>query len=105
MDVIISATSLAAESLGLGGVVGTIGLVPSGPRRGGGNPLEDITAVRRVTFVMKAGVAIRASLTWLARRCRRGTIASVDSLITFVLFIIAWFALQTWVLPKLGVPT
>jgi imidazolonepropionase-like amidohydrolase len=51
-----SATSLAAESLGLGDRIGTVAagfeadLVATE-----GNPLEDITAVRRVVFVMKGG--------------------------------------------------
>jgi imidazolonepropionase-like amidohydrolase len=51
-----SATSLAAESLRLGDRIGTVAtgfdadLVATG-----GNPLEDITAVRRVVFVMKGG--------------------------------------------------
>ena len=55
-DVLISATSLSAESLGMGDRIGTIA-----PGRAAdlvatdGNPLEDITAVRRVRFVMKAG--------------------------------------------------
>ncbi len=60
MDAIISATSRAAESLGLGDRVGTV--------RPGyeadlvavvGNPLDDITAVRRVVFVMKGGVVFK----------------------------------------------
>jgi len=56
MDAIVSATSLAAESLGLGKTLGVVApgydadLVATA-----GNPLDDITAVRRVTFVMKAG--------------------------------------------------
>jgi imidazolonepropionase-like amidohydrolase len=55
-DVLVSATSLAAESLGLGDRLGTIAagyaadLVATD-----GNPLDDITAVRRVRFVMRAG--------------------------------------------------
>jgi imidazolonepropionase-like amidohydrolase len=55
-DVLMSATSLAAESLGLGTRIGTIAagydadLVATD-----GNLLDDITAVRRVKFVMKAG--------------------------------------------------
>lgn len=56
MDAILSATSVAAESLGLGDPIGTIApgyeadLVATA-----GNPLDDITAVRRVVFVMKGG--------------------------------------------------
>jgi len=56
MDAIISATSLAAESLGLGDSIGTLApgfaadliAVP-------GDPLLDIRALQRVTFVMKGG--------------------------------------------------
>jgi imidazolonepropionase-like amidohydrolase len=56
MEALRSATSLAAESLGLGDRIGAVAagfdadLVATE-----GNPLEDITAVRRVVFVMKAG--------------------------------------------------
>jgi len=56
MDEIMSATSVSAESLGLGDKIGTVApgfeadLVATE-----GNPLEDITAVRRVVFVMKGG--------------------------------------------------
>ncbi len=56
MDALISATSLSAESLGMGNQIGSIApgfeadLVATD-----GNPLEDITAVRRVVFVMKGG--------------------------------------------------
>jgi len=56
MDAVISATSISAESLGLGREIGTVAagfqadLVAID-----GNPLEDITAVRRVVFVMKGG--------------------------------------------------
>jgi len=60
MDAIISATSRAAESLGLGDQVGSV--------RPGyaadlvavvGNPLDDITKVRQVVFVMKGGVVYK----------------------------------------------
>jgi imidazolonepropionase-like amidohydrolase len=60
MDEIISATSLAAESLGLGARIGTVAagydadLVATA-----GNPLDDVTAVRRVVFVMKGGAVFR----------------------------------------------
>jgi imidazolonepropionase-like amidohydrolase len=56
MDEIISATSMSAESLGLGTEVGTVApgfqadLVAVE-----GDPLTDISAVRRVVFVMRAG--------------------------------------------------
>jgi len=60
MAAIISATSLAAESLGLADQIGSV--------RPGyqadliavvGNPLEDITSVRHVKFVMKGGVVYK----------------------------------------------
>lgn len=60
MDAIVSATSVSAESLGLGDKIGTIApgfeadLVAVD-----GDPLKDITAVRRVVFVMKAGKIYR----------------------------------------------
>jgi len=56
MDALISATSLSAESLGMGQEIGTVAagfqadLVATE-----GNPIDDITAVRRVVFVMKGG--------------------------------------------------
>ncbi|GBD32699.1 Adenine deaminase [bacterium HR33] len=56
MAAIVSATSLAAESLGLQDLIGS---VASGFEADlialDGNPLEDITALRRVMFVMKGG--------------------------------------------------
>ena len=60
MDAIISATSRAAESLALADQIGTV-------RPGyqadlvaiAGNPLDDITAVRDVRFVMKGGVVYK----------------------------------------------
>jgi imidazolonepropionase-like amidohydrolase len=60
MDAIVSATSMAAESLGLGSRIGTVApgfeadLVAVE-----GNPIDDITAVRRVVFVMKGGTVYR----------------------------------------------
>ena len=60
MDAIVSATSRAARSLGLGDRLGqvaagfTADLVAVD-----GNPLEDIGALRRVRFVMKEGVVYR----------------------------------------------
>jgi imidazolonepropionase-like amidohydrolase len=56
MDALVSATSLAAESLGMQDEIGTIApgfqadLIAVQ-----GNPAQDITALRRVVFVMKGG--------------------------------------------------
>ena len=62
MDAIVSATSLAAESLGL---ADTIGRIAPGYEADlaavAGNPLDDVTAVRDVRFVMKGGVVYRNS--------------------------------------------
>jgi len=60
MDAIVGATSLSAESLNLGNTIGTIkpgyeaDIVAVA-----GNPLVDITALRKVTFVMKGGKVFR----------------------------------------------
>lgn len=60
-NALLSAASVAAASLGLEHSIGTVApgfeadLVAVA-----GNPLDDITAVRRVVFVMKAGKVIRA---------------------------------------------
>ena len=60
MDAIVSATSRSAESLRMSDTIGTVApgfeadLVATD-----GNPLDDITAVRRVVFVMKAGKVYR----------------------------------------------
>jgi imidazolonepropionase-like amidohydrolase len=61
MNALVSATSMSAEALGLGNRIGRIApgfdadLVATD-----GNPLTDITAVRRVTFVMKGGRVVRS---------------------------------------------
>lgn len=60
MDAITSATSLAAEALRLGDQIGAIAPGMQADLVGvEGNPLEDITAVRRVVFVMKGGRVYR----------------------------------------------
>src|ERR1051326_7476400 len=60
MDAIVSATSMAAESLGMGGKIGTVSAgMEADLVAVEGNPLEDITAVRRVRFVMKGGKVYR----------------------------------------------
>ena len=55
-DALISGTSMAAESLGLGDQIGAIAVgMQADLVAVEGNPLEDITAVRHVAFVMKGG--------------------------------------------------
>jgi imidazolonepropionase-like amidohydrolase len=57
---VLSATSLAAESLGLGSTIGRIAPGMEADVIGvEGNPDEDITALRRVRFVMKGGKVYR----------------------------------------------
>ena len=56
MEAFVSATSTAAESLGLGGSIGSIAPgMQADLVAVDGDPLRDITAVRRVVFVMKGG--------------------------------------------------
>jgi imidazolonepropionase-like amidohydrolase len=60
MDAIISATSLSAESLGLGKEIGTVAAGYQADLVAvDGDPLADITTVRRVRFVMRAGMVYR----------------------------------------------
>jgi imidazolonepropionase-like amidohydrolase len=65
MDALMSGTSVAAESLRMGdkGMSDKIGTIAAGFEADlvatDGNPLEDITAVRRVVFVMKGGKVYR----------------------------------------------
>jgi imidazolonepropionase-like amidohydrolase len=60
MDAIISATSLAAESMGLGKEIGALAAgLAADLVAVQGNPLQDITALRRVSFVMKGGTIYR----------------------------------------------
>jgi imidazolonepropionase-like amidohydrolase len=55
-DAIVSATSLAAASLGLEGTIGAVAPGLEADLIGvDGDPLRDITALRRVVFVMKGG--------------------------------------------------
>jgi imidazolonepropionase-like amidohydrolase len=56
MDALVSATSLNAESLGLGKSIGALGAgMDADIIAVDGDPSADITAVRRVVFVMKGG--------------------------------------------------
>ena len=60
MDVIVSATSLSAESLGMGDRIGALAAgYAADIVATEGNPIDDITAVRRVRFVMKGGHVYR----------------------------------------------
>jgi imidazolonepropionase-like amidohydrolase len=62
MDAIISGTSLSAESLGMQDRIGSIGEgMEADLVAVDGNPLSDITSVRRVVFVMKGGKVYRNS--------------------------------------------
>jgi imidazolonepropionase-like amidohydrolase len=60
MAAMVSANSVGAEALGMGDQVGSItpGLQADIIALDG-NPLQDITAVRRVVFVMKGGVVYK----------------------------------------------
>ena len=60
MDAIVSATSAAAEALGLGTELGSVapGYVADLVAVGG-DPLRDIAAMRSVTFVMRSGRVLR----------------------------------------------
>ena len=56
MEAIVSGTSTAADSLGLGAQIGSIAQgMQADLVAVDGDPLKDITAVRRVVFVMKGG--------------------------------------------------
>ena len=60
MAAIVSATSLAAQSLQLADTIGAIAPGLEADLIGiDGNPLEDITALRRVVFVMKGGRVVK----------------------------------------------
>jgi len=60
MDAIVSATSLAAESLGLGGEIGRVeeGMLADLIATDG-DPASDIDALSRIVFVMKGGTVVR----------------------------------------------
>jgi imidazolonepropionase-like amidohydrolase len=60
MDAVVSATSLSAESLRMQNRIGSIAAgMEADIIATDGNPLDDITAVRRVVFVMKGGKVYR----------------------------------------------
>jgi len=71
MAAMVSANSLGAEALGLGGEIGTIAPgFEADIIALDGDPLHDITAVRRVVFVMKGGIVYknvaRGAIPWYA---------------------------------------
>jgi imidazolonepropionase-like amidohydrolase len=60
IDAIISATSLAAESLGLEKTIGTLAVgYQADIIAVDGDPTTDITALTRVTFVMRGGTTFK----------------------------------------------
>src|SRR5436309_2104879 len=60
MAAIVSATSLAAQSLQLADTIGALAPGLEADLIGlDGNPLDDITALRRVVFVMKGGQVVK----------------------------------------------
>jgi len=60
LTAMISANSLAAEAMGLGDQIGTIAKgFQADIIALDGNPVTDITAVRRVVFVMKGGAVYK----------------------------------------------
>jgi imidazolonepropionase-like amidohydrolase len=62
MTAMVSANSLAAEAMGLGDQVGSIGPgMQADIIALDGDPLKDVTAVRRVAFVMKGGVVYKCT--------------------------------------------
>jgi imidazolonepropionase-like amidohydrolase len=72
MAAIVAATSTAAQSLDLGDKIGTIApgfqadIIATD-----GNPLQDITAVRRVVFVMKGGKVFKNLATAASSRAKK----------------------------------
>jgi adenine deaminase len=64
MDVIMSGTSVAAEFLGMPDRIGSMAPgMEADIVATEGNPLDDITAVRRVVFVMKGGKVYKNTLS------------------------------------------
>ncbi len=64
MAAIVSATSLAAQSLGLGGEIGALAPGMAADIVGvDGDPLADVASLRRVVFVMKGGRVYRNDAT------------------------------------------
>jgi imidazolonepropionase-like amidohydrolase len=59
MDAIVAATSMSAEAIGMADRIGAIAPgMEADLVAVDGNPLEDITAVRRVIWVMRGGKVV-----------------------------------------------
>jgi imidazolonepropionase-like amidohydrolase len=72
MDVIVSATSRNAEALLLGKEIGSFGAGMAADLIAvAGNPLDDITALGRVVFVMRNGIVVRHDPTLATVRSLR----------------------------------
>ena len=64
MAAMVSANSLGAEALGMAGKIGSIApSLQADIIALDGDPLRDITAVRRVVFVMKGGIVYKNAAT------------------------------------------
>jgi len=62
MAAMVSANSLAAEALGMGNQIGSIAPgLEADLIALDGDPIKDITAVRRVVFVMRGGTVYKDS--------------------------------------------
>lgn len=62
-DAIVSVTSLSAESLGMGNQIGSLAPgLQADLIAVAGNPLEDVSVLRRIAFVMKGGKVFKSKL-------------------------------------------
>jgi imidazolonepropionase-like amidohydrolase len=60
MDALLSGTAVAAESLHMADLIGAVAAgMEADLVATAGNPLDDITAVRHVVFVMKGGKVVK----------------------------------------------
>ena len=69
LDAVTSATSVPAKALGLGGEVGTIAPgMQADIIAVEGDPARDVTALKRVAFVMRQGIVYKGGTSYTARR-------------------------------------
>jgi imidazolonepropionase-like amidohydrolase len=72
MSVMVSANSLAAEAMGLSDQTGSIALgLQADIIATDGDPLKDITSVRRVVFVMKGGIVYKNTAVAMRNKSTR----------------------------------